>query len=231
MSGFSAFLIPPVQMLIIQQTLLLGIGMSAGDTRERFRGSILPLHRAYKNPFHIAVGKMLFGFLFYLLLGIYMFTFVTCSFSLPPSASWRLLHFPCLPHPVPRGLYLLFHGLLCIGLSAGGLHIALRVHVSATALPSRYIVAWSSHASVLESGAMDSALHIRPQRLCAYTGHGASLSDVAFQCHCLWNQTMVYFSIAVLLYHRQIRFFIRKNARRIKWQDELGRVKSQALKL
>lgn len=42
---------------------------------------------------------------------------------------------------------------------------------------------------------------------------------------------MVYFSIAVLLYHRQICFFIRKNAKRIKWQDQLGRVKSQALML
>ena len=31
-SGFAAFLIPPVLMLIIQQTLFLGIGMSAGDT-------------------------------------------------------------------------------------------------------------------------------------------------------------------------------------------------------
>ena len=34
-SGFAAFLIPPVLTLIIQQTLLLGIGMSCGSHRER----------------------------------------------------------------------------------------------------------------------------------------------------------------------------------------------------
>ena len=57
-SGFAAFLIPPVLMLIIQQTLLLGIGMSAGDTRERWHGSLVPLLSAYKNPLHIAAGKL-----------------------------------------------------------------------------------------------------------------------------------------------------------------------------
>ena len=34
-SGFAAFLIPPVLILIIQQTIFLGIGMSMGDSRER----------------------------------------------------------------------------------------------------------------------------------------------------------------------------------------------------
>lgn len=82
-SGFAAFLIPPVLMLIIQQTLLLGIGMSAGDTRERWHGSLVPLLSAYKNPLHIAAGKMLFYFMLYFILGIYMFTFVTRSFALP----------------------------------------------------------------------------------------------------------------------------------------------------
>ena len=42
-NGFAAFLIPAVLMLIIQQTLLLGIGLSAGTAREhnRFRDYIL----------------------------------------------------------------------------------------------------------------------------------------------------------------------------------------------
>ena len=35
-SGFAAFLIPPVLLLIIQQTIFLGIGMSMGDSRERY---------------------------------------------------------------------------------------------------------------------------------------------------------------------------------------------------
>ena len=45
-NGFAAFLIPAVLMLIIQQTLLLGIGLSAGTAREhnRFRDRH-PTHR------------------------------------------------------------------------------------------------------------------------------------------------------------------------------------------
>ena len=36
-NGFAAFLIPAVLILIIQQTLLLGIGLSAGTAREQNR--------------------------------------------------------------------------------------------------------------------------------------------------------------------------------------------------
>lgn len=76
-SGFAAFLIPPVLMLIIQQTLFLGVGMSMGDSRERYRGSAIPFERSYKHPVHIVLGKSMLYFLLYLLMGIYMFTFVT----------------------------------------------------------------------------------------------------------------------------------------------------------
>ena len=82
-SGFAAFLIPPVLMLIIQQTLFLGIGMSMGESREKYMGSVIPFHWAYKNPIHIVLGKTLFYFLLYLVMGIYMFTFVTRIFGLP----------------------------------------------------------------------------------------------------------------------------------------------------
>ena len=36
-NGFAAFLIPAVLILIIQQTLLLGIGLAAGTAREQNR--------------------------------------------------------------------------------------------------------------------------------------------------------------------------------------------------
>ena len=78
-SGFAAFLIPPVLMLIIQQTLFLGIGMSMGESREKYMGSVIPFHKAYKNPIHIILGKTLFYFLLYLLMGIYMFTLPVSS--------------------------------------------------------------------------------------------------------------------------------------------------------
>ncbi len=49
-SGFAAFLIPPVLMLIIQQTLFLGIGMSMGNQREKCLTHMLPKIKWYRRP-------------------------------------------------------------------------------------------------------------------------------------------------------------------------------------
>lgn len=217
-SGFAAFLIPPVLMLIIQQTLLLGIGMSAGDTRERFRGSILPLHRAYKNPFYIAVGKMLFYYLLYLLLGIYMFTFVTRSFGLPHLGDY----FTFLAFLTPYLTACISFSMVCSALVYRRedcilLFVFLSVPLlflsgiswPGAAMPRFWkVVSWIVPSTFGLNG------YVRIQ------GMGASLSDVAFECRGLWIQTAVYFSIALLLYRRQIRIFIRRKADVILWQDE-----------
>lgn len=71
-SGFAAFLIPPVLMLIIQQTLFLGIGMSMGNQREKCLAHMLPKCKWYRNPFNIVMGKTIFYFVLYLLMAIYM---------------------------------------------------------------------------------------------------------------------------------------------------------------
>lgn len=70
-------------MLIIQQTLLLGIGMSTGNSREHHMGSVIPFHPWYKNPVHIVIGKALPYFMLYIILGVYMFAVVTRLFTLP----------------------------------------------------------------------------------------------------------------------------------------------------
>ncbi len=81
--GYGSFLMPPVLMLILQQTLLLGIGMSMGRTRELTGGYALPSSRHYRNAFEIVTGKSLFYLLLYLLWGVYAHIFVTKLFGLP----------------------------------------------------------------------------------------------------------------------------------------------------
>ena len=58
--GFASFLIPAVLILIIQQTLLLGIGLSAGTAREnnRFK-DLVPISRQYQGTLRIVGGKSL----------------------------------------------------------------------------------------------------------------------------------------------------------------------------
>ena len=57
-NGFAAFLIPAVLILIIQQTLLLGIGLSAGTAREnnRFK-DLVPINRHYNGTLRIVWVK------------------------------------------------------------------------------------------------------------------------------------------------------------------------------
>lgn len=81
--GFAAFLIPPVLMLILQQALCLGVGMSMGRARERFRGLVVPPSPHYKNAVTIVLGKGLVHFLLFLLMAFYMAICVTRWFGLP----------------------------------------------------------------------------------------------------------------------------------------------------
>ena len=58
--GYGNFIIPAVLMLIIQQTLILGIGLAAGTARERNRYSdLVPINRCYGGIYRIVTGKAL----------------------------------------------------------------------------------------------------------------------------------------------------------------------------
>ena len=207
-SGFAAFLIPPVLMLIIQQTLLLGIGMSAGDTRERWQGSIIPFHRAYKNPLHIVTGKMLFYFLLYFVLGIYMFTFVTRSFSLPQLGDYGTF----LAFLTPFLLACIFLAMVlsafvyrredCIMIFVF-LSVPL-LFLSGISWPGAAMPAFWKYVSWLFPSTFGLNGYVRIQ------GMGASLHDVAFEYCGLWIQAGVYFLFTCLLYRRQMLRLIQR---------------------
>lgn len=82
-NGFAAFLIPAVLILILQQTLLLGVGISAGTAREhnRFR-DLLPVCRHYRGLLRIVLGKAWAYLLVYIPLSVYVLGVVPRLFSL-----------------------------------------------------------------------------------------------------------------------------------------------------
>ena len=77
------FLLPAVLMLIIQQTLLLGVGLSAGTAREnnRFK-DLVPITRQYQGTLRIVLGKSFAYFLIYALVAAYILCLVPKLFSL-----------------------------------------------------------------------------------------------------------------------------------------------------
>lgn len=202
-SGFAAFLIPPVLMLIIQQTLFLGIGMSAGDTREKCRGSFVPFGRIYKNPLHIALGKTMFYLLLYVLLGVYMFAYVTQWFKLPQLGEYTEFL-----------AFLISYLLACISMAMVLSALVYRredcimlfvfmsvplLFLSGISWPGAAVPKFWHYVSWLFPSTFGLNGYVRLQ------GMGASISDIAFELRGLWIQTAVYFSIACILYRIQIK--------------------------
>lgn len=201
--GFAAYLIPPILMLIIQQTLFFGIGMSMGNSREKYMGCAIPLHKAYKSPIHIVLGKTMFYFLLYLLIGMYMFTFITRIFGLPQLGHYSTF----LAFLVPYLLSCIFMGMtlstfvwrredfimLFVFLSIPLLFIS-GISWPRTAIPVFWqYVSWLFPSTFGMNG------YVRIMSM------GASLNDVAFEYWGLWIQATVYCLAACLFYRREIR--------------------------
>lgn len=208
-SGFAAFLIPPVLMLIIQQTLFLGIGMSMGNSRERYRGSVIPFNRWYKNPVNIVAGKGLPYFFLYLLLAVYMFIVVTNIFGLPRLGDYMTF----LAFIIPYILSCIFMGMLmsafvyrredCIMLFV--FMSVPMLFLSGLSYPRPSMPAFWKYVSYIFPSTFGMNGYVR------ISGMGASLQDIKPEFCALWIQTGVYFVAACLYYRHQILSLVRKS--------------------
>lgn len=82
-NGFAAFLIPAVLVLVIHQTLLLGIGLSAGTARERNSyAELVPVNRHFNGLLRIVLGKGLAYLLVYVPVAVYVLGVVPRLFRL-----------------------------------------------------------------------------------------------------------------------------------------------------
>lgn len=81
--GYASFLLPALLILVIHQTLLFGIGMSAGTAREEntFR-HLIPANSG-RSVFHVVAGKALCYFSWYLVVAVYVLGFIPKLFNLP----------------------------------------------------------------------------------------------------------------------------------------------------
>lgn len=200
-SGFAAFLIPPVLMLIIQQTLLLGIGMSAGNSRERHNGSVIPYHPWYRNPVNIVLGKVLPYFTLYVILAIYMFTVVTRMFTLP-----QLGHYDTfIAFVIPYILACIFLAMVMSSfIYRREDSILLLVFLSVPMLflsglswPVSDMPGFWKYLSYLFPSTFGMNGYVR------ITSMGASLGDIRTEYVSLWIQAGIYFLLACLFYCRQ----------------------------
>ena len=176
--------------------------MSAGNSREQNRGSVIPFHPWYKNPVHIVIGKALPYLTLYLVLAVYMFTFVTNTFTLPQLGDYGTF----IAFAIPYILACIF---LAMTLSAFIYRredsILLLVFLS---VPMLFLsgLSWPS-PSMPELWKWVSWLFPSTFGMDGYTritAMGASLNDIRTDYMALWIQSGVYFILACIFYRRQI---------------------------
>lgn len=201
--GYGNFIIPGVLMLIIQQTLLLGVGLSAGTARERSTtGSFLPDDRYYDGVFRTVLGRALCYFMIYAVVAAYV------SLAVP-----RMFSFTSLLSPGDTFWFMLPYVLSCIFfsmiVSCTILHREnIILVVVFTSVPLLFIsgVSWPQSA-IPEfwqwlSWLFPSTFGIRG--FVRMNTMGALLGDVRVEYVALWVQTIVYFFITCLLYRWQV---------------------------
>ena len=201
--GYGSFLLPAVLILVIQQTLLLGIGLAAGTNRENNRyGELIPNDQHYRGLFRIVMGKALCYFMIYALVAAYLTMILPSLFHFPLLGSLRSL----VGLMVPYILACIFFGITLSCLVRYRENVMLLVVV--TSLPFLFLsgISWPSEGIPAFwkgiSWLLPSTFGVKGY--IAVNSMGATLQDISHEYFVLWAQTLIYFFTSCLFYKVQI---------------------------
>ena len=197
--GYGTSILPAVLILIVQQTLVLGIGLAAGTARERNRYSdIIPVHRCYSSVGRIVFGKSLCYSMVYAVMGAFLILVVPRIFNFLQLAVWQDLLWLMIPYT-----------LACVFF---GLTVSCLVHyrengmllVVFLSLPLLFLSGISWPQSAIPgywqgvSWLFPSTFGIR-----AYSrlnSMGGTFGDVIFEVRALWALVVFYLILAYIVY-------------------------------
>ena len=197
--GYGNFIIPGVLMLILQQTLVLGIGLAAGTARERNRYSdLVPINRCYSGVYRIICGKALCYLMVYAVMSAWLTMVVPRIFSFISLIQWQDL----LALMVPYLLACVFFGMTVSCLVHYRENVMLlMVFIS---LPLLFMTGVSWPQSNIP-GAWQGVSWLFPstfgvRAFVRMNTMGGVLSDVVSEIRCLWIQAAAYFGFACIVY-------------------------------
>ena len=202
-NGFATFLIPAVLMLIIQQTLLLGVGMAAGTAREKnaFR-NLVPVERHHRGLLRIVMGKGAAYLLVYIPLSVYVLAVVPHMFHLnqignPWDVAFFVLPFliACIAFSMTVSAFVR-HREMCIML------------IVFTSVPLLFISGLSWPGSAVPP-VWKAISYIFPSTFgingfVAINNMGATLGDVQHDWYMLWAQAGIYVITTCAVYKASI---------------------------
>ncbi len=201
--GYGSFILPAVLILIIQQTLLLGIGLAAGTSRENNRyKNLVPISRHYQGIFRIVFGKSMCYFMIYAVMAAYLTLIVPKIFGFVSIGRPEVLFAVLLPYL----LACIFFGLTLSCMIRYRENVMLLVVFSSVPLLFLSGVSWpqSSMPEIWQTAAWLFPSTFGVRAFVRVNSMGATLQDVAVEYRALWIQTAVYFLLACAVYYNQI---------------------------
>lgn len=206
--GYGSAILPAVLMLILQQTLVLGIGMAAGTARETNRFSdLVPIQSHYHGTFRIVLGKAMVYFMIYAVMGTWLTVVVPRIFNFPHLAQWYNLLMLMLPYT----LACIFFGITVSCLVRYRENVMLLMvfvsipllFLSGASWPQSAIPGFWQGISWLFPSTFGVRAYVRLNSM------GGSIGDVLTEYQILWLHVLIYFVIACLVYRRQIQLACR----------------------
>lgn len=201
--GYGSSILPAVLMLILQQTLVLGIGLSAGTARDEnpYR-SLIPLGDVrYQNTLSIVLGKSLCYLMVFMVMGAWLAVGVPSLFHFPQLATWQSLVKLMLPYT----LACIFFGMVVSCMVKYRENVMLLVVFISVPLlfligvswPQSNIPSYWQGVSWLFPSTFGARAYIRLNTM------GADFQDVLHECYILWIQTLCYFGLTLCVYRFQ----------------------------
>ena len=203
-AGYGSSILPAVLILILQQTLVLGIGLAAGTARERNRyGDLIPIHPCYSGVGRIVSGKALAYLMVYAVMGAFLTLVVPRLFHFPQLASWQNM----LAMMTPYVLACVFFGMTVSCLVRYRENVMLIVvfvslpllFLSGISWPQSNIPGYWQGVSWLFPSTYGVRAFVRMNTM------GGTLGDVAPELRYLWIQVAAYMGAACLVYGQQLR--------------------------
>jgi len=206
-AGFASYGIPAALILIIQQTLIIAIGILAGTARERhIFGTLVPMDRKKMGTFRLVIGKAAAYFTIYALLCIYMLGMIPEWFGYGQSADFTEL----IALITPFILSSIFMG-LALSVIFKNRESAMMLYLF-TSIPllflsgiiwplSNFSPVWLAVREVFPSS---NAIfgYIKMNSL------GATIFETRKEIMSLWIQTGVYFLTACITYGYQVNYSV-----------------------
>ncbi|WP_080905989.1 ABC transporter permease [Parabacteroides sp. Marseille-P3160] len=218
-SGFGSFLVPAILVLVVQQTLLLGIGMLSGTDRERNRfHTIVPLKRHFGGTLRVVFGKSLAYLVIYIVVCIWLFAVVPNLFSFPRVSQ----PFHVLAFLLPYLFACIFMAMTVSGFLRSRESPMLIFVFTSVLLLFISGISWPKEAIPPFWKAIGYVFPSTPgiQGFIRIHSMGATLKEVAFEYRLLWIQAAVYFLSACLVYRTQYILTRQRMKRRYQYAKE-----------